>query len=235
MNNTIYATTCSIMNGDDAFDVTILRPDTAVRCVLFAAGRGGNPARHLGLLQTLAAHGALVVAPHFEMLASSIPTEVELMRRCRRLALAVDKYCVHHMPVSGVGHSIGTVVLLIHAGAEASTFLGDRLTFRAERPFDRLVLLAPPTDFFRRPGALAPVKVPVQVWAGGKDTITPPIQSTLLEEVLADQTYVDMRLVEDAGHFTFMNDLPPNVTDPHPERSAFLQSLGEEVSRFLGA
>jgi hypothetical protein len=233
MDITITTATCSTVNGDDTFDVTILRPDTAVRCVLFAAGRGGNPRRHLRLLQTLATDGALVVAPHFEMLASSIPTEVELMRRCRRLALAADKYCVHHMPVSGVGHSIGTVVLLILAGAEASTFVGDRLTFGAERPFDRLVLFTPPTDFFRRPGALAPVKVPMQVWGGDKDTITPPGQISFLKEAMGSQADVDIHLVEDTGHFTFMDELPPNVTDPHPDRSSFLQSLGEEVSRFL--
>jgi pimeloyl-ACP methyl ester carboxylesterase len=228
-------TTRSIKIDGDIFDVTVLQPASAVRCVLFAAGRGGNPTRHLALMQTLAAHGASVIAPHFEMLASLVPAKAELMKRSQRLAAAMNSYCSPDLPISGVGHSIGTVLLLMLAGAVASTFAGDQLTFRAERAFDRLVLFTPPTDFFRRPGALAEVKIPLQVWAGGKDTITPPAQARFLKAALAGQTQVDIHIVEDAGHFTFMNDLPPNVSEPHPDRVPFLQSLGEQVSRFLAA
>ncbi len=217
------------------FDVTVLQPASADRCVLFAAGRGGNPTRHLALMQTLAAHGALVIAPHFEMLASLAPTRDELMQRSQRLASAMNSYCPPDLPISGVGHSIGTVVLLTLAGAVASTLAGDQLTFKAERAFDRLVLFTPPTDFFRRPGALAAVTIALQVWAGGKDTITPPAHASFLKAALAGQAQVDILIVEQAGHFTFMNDLPPNVSDPHPDRSRFLQSLGEDVSRFLAA
>jgi hypothetical protein len=75
----------------------------------------------------------------------------------------------------------------------------------------------------------------MQVWAGAKDTITPPAQASFLKEALVGQTQVDIFIVADAGHFTFMNDLPPNVSDPHPERSGFLQSLGEAINRFLAA
>jgi pimeloyl-ACP methyl ester carboxylesterase len=121
------------------------------------------------------------------------------------------------------------------AGATASTLVGDQLTFRAERSCDRLVLFTPPTDFFRRPGALALVKIPMQVWAGGKDTITPPVQASFLKDALADQAHVEIIVVEDAGHFTFMDELPPHVTDAHPDRGAFLQLLGEESGRFLAA
>ena len=235
MNKAIDTATSPIESGDDTFDVTVLQPASAVRYVLFAAGRGGNPTRHLGLLQALAIDGALVVAPHFEMLASLVPTKAELMGRSRRLASAMKKCCSPGMPISGVGHSIGAVLLLILAGAEASTLAGDRLTFRAEQSLDRLVLFTPPTDFFRRPGALTPVRVPTQVWAGGKDTITPPVQASFLKQALADQAHVNFHIVADAGHFTFMNELPPNITEPHPGRIAFLRSLVEKVSGFLAA
>jgi pimeloyl-ACP methyl ester carboxylesterase len=229
-----FKTATSLLGrGDDAFNVTVLQADADVGCVLFAAGLGGNPARHLGLLQTIAAYGFSVVAPHFEMLASSVPTKAELIARIRRLDLAMNEYCSPGLPVSGVGHSIGTVALLVLAGAEASTLAGDRLAFEAERTLERLVLLAPPTDFFRRSGSLASVHTPMQIWAGGKDTITPPAQAHFLKETLGSQTQIDLQLVEDAGHFSFMNELPPHVSDPHPDRDAFIQRLGVEASRFL--
>ena len=225
--------THSLESDGDAFDVTVLQAAATARCVLFAAGRGGNPMRHLGLLQTLAADGALVIAPHFEMLASPIPTKAELMERGRRLTSAMNRYCPPDMAISGVGHSIGAVVLLVLAGAEASTLAGESLAFKADRSFEKLALFTPPTDFFRRPRALASIDIPMQVWAGGQDTVTPPAQARFLEEALEDQAPVDVHVVEDAGHFTFMDELPPHVTDPHPDRGAFLRSLGEDVSRFL--
>ena len=147
----------------------------------------------------------------------------------------MNMYCPSDMPVSGIGHSIGTVVLLVLAGATASTLMGDRLTFTTGRSLDRLVLFTPPADFFRRPDALARVQIPIQIWAGGKDTITPPVQANFLKGVLADQAHVEVLVIEDAGHFTFMNELPPNVADAHPDRDAFLLLLAAEAVRFLAA
>lgn len=191
--------------------------------------------RHFGLLQAIAAQGTSVVAPHFEMLASSVPTKAELMERIRRLDLTINEYCAPDVSICGIGHSIGTVVLLAHAGAKASTLTGDRLTFAAERTFERLVLLAPPTDFFRHSGSLASVSTPMQIWAGGKDTITPPAQAHFLKDTLEGQAQIDFHLVEDAGHFTFMNELPPRVIDPYPDRDAFILKLAAETGRFLAA
>ncbi|CDH24237.1 alpha/beta hydrolase [Xenorhabdus bovienii] len=228
-----FVTKTALLGSDVNFEVTILQAESAARCVLFVTGLGGNPLRHLGLLQTFAEHGISVVAPHFEMLASSIPTKAELLERSRRLTLAAKTYCSPGISIAGVGHSIGTVILLMQVGAEASTLAGDRLKLGRELTLDRLVLFTPPTDFFRRPGSLTSVNVPIQVWAAGKDAITPPAQTVFLKETIGDQTQIDVHLVEDAGHFTFMNELPPYVTDPHPDRSAFLLSLGDEVSRFL--
>nr|WP_249192891.1 alpha/beta hydrolase [Yersinia sp. Marseille-Q3913] len=222
-----------LTSGNSVFEVTVLQAESATRCILFAAGFGGDPSRHLGLLQTFARHGISVVAPHFARLESAIPTKSELLERSHRLALAVDEYCPQNMSIAGVGHSIGTVILLMHVGAEASTLTGEQLVFRGKKVLGRLVLFTPPTDFFRRSGSLVSVKVPIQIWAGGKDLLTPPAQAAFLKETLGAQTQVEMRVVEDAGHFTFMNELPPHVNDPHPERDAFLLSLSDEVRRFL--
>ncbi|MFC3163594.1 alpha/beta fold hydrolase [Ciceribacter thiooxidans] len=217
---------------DNAFGVTVLKPSSARRCILFAAGRGGNPLRHLGLLQAFADEGMLVIAPHFDMLASPAPTAAELSERRRRLSLAAG-HCPAGLPVAGLGHSIGTVALLLLAGAEADTLAGERVRAAAGYPFDRLALLAPPTDFFRRPDSLSSVKVPVQVWVGDRDTITPPAQAAFLKDAIEGVVPVDIRVVEGAGHFTFMNELPPHVVDTHPDRAGFLRTLAGEVCRFL--
>jgi hypothetical protein len=43
---------------------------------------------------------------------------------------------------------------------------------------------------------------------------------------------VDLRVFEGAGHFSFMNVLPPHLTDPLPDWQVFLESLQAEVCRF---
>lgn len=228
-----FVTKTVLPENTPPFQVTILQAKSATRCVLFSAGLGGNPLRHLGLLQIFARHGISVVAPHFDMLASSIPTKAELLVRSHRLTLAAKTYCQPGLPVAGVGHSIGTTLLMLLAGAEISTMAGDRLKSGETCILDRLVLFAPPTDFFRHLGALSLVNLPIQIWAAGKDTITPPEQAAFLRDEIGNQTQIDLHIVEEAGHFTFMNELPPHVTDPHPDRNAFLLSLGDKVSRFL--
>ena len=106
---------------------------------------------------------------------------------------------------------------------------------RSRLKFDRLALFAPPTDFFRQPGALQSVRVPIRIWVGAKDSITPPAQAQFLKEVLALQGPIDICLDDDAGHFSYMDELPPNVTDSHSDRSRFLASLANDVGQFVVA
>jgi len=57
----------------------------------------------------------------------------------------------------------------------------------------------------------------------------PPAQAAFLKEALEPGSPVEVRLAEEAGHFTFMHELPPHITDPHPDRNAFLVSLTDDV------
>ena len=95
------------------------------------------------------------------------------------------------------------------------------------------MLLAPATDFFLAPGALDGVRTPILAWAGTKDTITPPAQTKLLEKMLGTRIPVEVRVVEGAGHFSFMHVPPPQTTEPLPDRDAFLAELTTEVCRFI--
>jgi hypothetical protein len=51
--------------------------------------------------------------------------------------------------------------------------------------------------------------------------------------VLDGRTPVDLHIVEGAGHFSFMNEPPPMVAEPLPDREAFLADLAAEICRFV--
>jgi len=217
----------------DSFDVTVLEASKASRAILFSVGGGGNPERHLPLLTSLADHGCTVAAPHFERLVSPVPTQDDLVLRARRLRLALDHVMRPGLKVAGVGHSIGATLLLVLAGAEAWTRAAQRASVAPDPRLDRLALLAPATDFFRAPGALDGVHVPVCVWAGTKDEMTPPAQAAFLKDGIGGRVPVDVHIVEGAGHFSFMNAPPPRTAEPLPDRDAFLAGLADQICRFV--
>ncbi|MBJ6128015.1 alpha/beta hydrolase [Microvirga splendida] len=124
-------------------------------------------------------------------------------------------------------------MVLVMAGGRAQTLAGQTVSIAPKFNFDRLVLFTPAMDFFRAPGALEAVDAPILAWAGAKDTVTPPAQAAFLKEALEPRSPVEIRVVEEAGHFTFMHELPPHITDPYPDRNAFLASLTDGVCRFV--
>jgi pimeloyl-ACP methyl ester carboxylesterase len=222
-----------LRDGTGAFDVTVLEAAEPSRVVLFAVGGGGNPERHLPLLTSLAALGCAVVAPHFERLGAPTPTESELLLRARRLSLALDSVVRPGLPVAGVGHSIGATMLLALAGGQVWMRAGQRLSLAPDARLDRLVLFAPATGFFQAPAALDAVRTPIRAWAGTKDVITPLAQAKFLKQALEPRVQVEVRVVEGTGHFSFMNEPPPHMTDPLPNRDAFPTDLADSVGRFV--
>ena len=223
----------TLQDGSEVFEVTVLRPAKPSCTVLFAVGGGGDPRRHLPLLESLAEYGCTVVAPHFERLLSPSPAEDQLLLRARRLRLALDSVAGPEATVAGVGHSIGTTMLLALAGAKAWMGPGHPLLITADTRIHRLVLLAPATAYFQAPGALDGVNTPILAWAGTEDTITPPVQAELLRDALGTRVPVQLRVTTGAGHFTFMNVPPPQSTESLPNRDAFLQELTAEVCGFV--
>lgn len=233
MNNSAKVETALLSHAGKDFEVTLLGAKEARHCILFAAGAGGSPLRHLELLQTFSRNGISVVAPHFERSISPVPSKADLLERSQRLALAQSECGQHYASITGVGHSLGTVILLMHAGATAWTRNGEKATYSGPQYLNQLMLLAPAADFFKAPSALASVQVPVKIWTGEKDTLTPPSQALFIQSELDIRTATDVCVVSDAGHFTFMNTLPPHITDSHTSRESFLLNLGEGISRFV--
>ncbi|MEY2667477.1 MAG: hypothetical protein RJA59_115 [Pseudomonadota bacterium] len=222
-----------LRDEEGPFDVTVLEASHPSRVVLFSVGGGGNPLRHGALLAALAGRGFTVAAPHFERMVSPFPTEDGLLLRARRLVLALDAVSRPDVPSVGVGHSIGAATLLALAGAQAWMGPGHPLPIRPDDRIRRLALMAPATGFFQAPGAFDLVEVPVLAWAGTRDTVTPPAQAEMLAAALGHRGLADVRVVDGAGHFSFMDDPPPNVAQTLPDRAAFLANLADEIAGFV--
>jgi pimeloyl-ACP methyl ester carboxylesterase len=181
----------------------------------------------------LAARGCTVATPHFERMKSLVPTVQELEVRARRHQLAFEEIARQGIPAAGVGHSIGAAMMVMLAGGVAWTMPGRPARVPTEKRLQRLALMAPASDFFRGPDALEAVRVPIRAWVGRKDSITPPAGVEALKSCLAGKTEMDIRVVADAGHFSFMNVPPPHATETLADRDAFLRQLAQEVANFV--
>ena len=226
--------TVSLRDEAGSYDATVYNEGSSMRTVLFAAGRGGNPERHQGLLGARAAHGCTVIAPNFEM-TEPVPTRADLVSRMRRAELAMNAFAHPDAPVVGIGHSIGTTMLLLLAGVEGWTKAREHMLFAGTIDFDKLLLLAPALDFFPSPRALSPIRARVGFWLGGEDRMVPLEKVMQLKDNARAEQQVDIFLDQQAGHFTFMDEPPPNVAEPHPERAAFLTGLSNHICWFATA
>ncbi|MGW4212265.1 alpha/beta hydrolase family protein [Lentzea sp. NPDC004789] len=196
------------------------------RVVLFAAGGGGDPERHRPLLDALADRGLPVVAPRFDRLLPHAATE-ELLVRPRGLAEALGDTDAE---VVVIGHSIGAWAALCLAGAVPWGRDGRPIEVPREPRIARLVLLAPAAGWFAAPRALDGVGVPMLVFAGSADVVTPVSQAELL---LGAPGPVDLRVVPGAGHFSFMHTLPPGVAEESGfDRAGFLAEMVEATVEF---
>ena len=221
--------------SDDAgtFEVTVSRPGGSPRIALFAVGAGGLPERYASLLNALVESGFTVIAPHFERLASAYPSEAELTLRARRLALALDAFSATSDTITGVGHSIGATTLLAMSGAKMWLGPNQPLAIPLDSRLTKLALLAPPTGFFQAPGALDSLAIPVEVWVGSEDSITPPTQSQYLSTAASEHHPISIHIAKGAGHFSFMDNGPPHMTEPLQDKPAFLNAYSNHVCNFL--
>jgi predicted dienelactone hydrolase len=223
-----------LQDGTESFEVSVHEAAIYSPVVLFAVGAGGQPERYTTLVNTLAGCGCMIVAPHFVRLTSPVPREEELTLRARRLSLALDAFVQPGITVAGVGHSIGAATLIALAGAQMWLGPGWRVNNIApDSRLTRLALLAPPTGFFQAPGAIDSVRVPILAWVGTADNITPPAQTEWLAHAMRDRQTVDFRVTDGAGHFSFMDLLPPQTKEPLPNKQVFLREYSSEVCKFV--
>ncbi|BEU94430.1 alpha/beta hydrolase [Acidovorax sp. DW039] len=221
----------TVSDHGERFDVAVWQGPSTGPVVLFAVGAGGQPSRYATLLETLASSGCTVIAPCFERLATPEPTEQELSLRARRLSQALELVARPDMQVLGLGHSIGAATLVAMAGGHMWLRCGRRIDIARDDRVIHLALLAPPTGFFRAPGALDAVHVPIHLWTGSADTITPMEQTQWLAQAVGELAQVHP--VAGAGHFSFMDHIPPHATEPLADKATFLRSFAAELTQHL--
>jgi pimeloyl-ACP methyl ester carboxylesterase len=200
------------------------------RVVLFAAGAGGDPERYRPLLDHLAAHDCQVIAPCFERIVAREASNADLLARPVGLVEALHRWASPDADVVVVGHSIGGWAGLCLAGATPWGRDGRPLEVPREPRVGRLVLYAPAVGWFAAPGALDAVTASMLVYAGESDTVTPAEQIMQLKNAAAP---VEVRVVPEAGHFSFMNTPPPGTVEREGfDRARFLTDLAQATVEF---
>lgn len=157
----------------------VLETESPRGIVLFGSGAGGDPRRYRTLLEAFTTNGFTVFAPTNERFDPRTVTTDQLHERVQTLKDVLPEYTHGDLPVIAVGHSVGGWAALCLAGAQPWDRDGHPLAVPVEERVTRLVLLAPTVGWFRAPGALAEVRVPVSVFAGAKDSVTPSATTEL--------------------------------------------------------
>lgn len=205
----------------------ILEADAPRGVVLFGSGAGGDPRRYSTLLDALSRTGFTVLAPTNERFDPRTVTTEQLLERVHSLTSALSEYDHIDLPVVAAGHSVGGWAVLCLAGAQPWDHAGQPIPVPAEERVTRLALLAPTLGWFQAPGALAEVRVPIDVFAGAKDSITPASTAEILRSAPAT---VEIHVYQNAGHFDFMTDLPPGIGPTSGlDHARFLHELTSQV------
>lgn len=198
--------------------------------ILFAAGGGGSPARHQGLIGHLRDAGYTVIAPEFVMLKVPRATAEEMGERIAIMADALAS-ADPDLPLYGVGHSLGGALLIAFAGAGMWHGPGMRLPVPHEPRLARVVALAPPVEFFLAPGAAEKLAVPLLLRSAGQDAITPPQSHEAFVRRL--RCPVDFAVEPLAGHFSYMDVQPPGAIDSLADGAAFRDGIAEAIIGFF--
>ncbi len=168
--------------------------------------------------------------------------------------------------VSIIGHSIGGYTALAIAGGVPSSLAlmkqngSKKLSVVHDDRVKSLILLAPAAIWFCQNKALNDIKCPILMYVGEKDELTGPecpillksgkkdecmpygYHTTLILEGIPDKKKIQVKLVKNAGHFSFLSPFPEHMTnirfpasqDPIGfNRKAFHDELNNELLNFL--
>ena len=207
--------------------------------VVISHGRGSWNLLHRRLAAHLARNGFVVAMPVHpgdnREDQSLTDTPANLFARPRHLGAVVDHVLADPelggalLPdrIGVIGHSLGGYTALAFAGAVPTTLPDEEpdgtthpLAVASDPRVAALVLLAPAAAWFREPGALDAVAVPVLMMSGDRDEITTAWHAGLVEKGLGGAAPLEHRLVAGAGHFSFLSPYPPEMIGPDaPRRS----------------
>jgi predicted dienelactone hydrolase len=229
--------------------------------VVISHGTGGSHLLYRTVAGHLARHGYVVVMPEHPRNNRNDNalggTAAILVNRPRHVRVVMDwafgpdgfDGCVQAGGVALIGHSLGGYTALALAGGVPTSFpnewpdrLVQPLTVTPDPRVQALVLLAPATPWFKDPGALRNVRVPVLMFTGEKDGDAPAWFGDIVARGLPDPGQLTHVIVPNAGHYSFLAPFPPRLVNPSfapsqdpPgfDRAAFHERLSEDVLAFL--
>jgi predicted dienelactone hydrolase len=177
-------------------------------------------------------------------------TYENLVNRPRHVSLTIDAVAADvmlapHVDASAaavIGHSLGGYTVLSLAGGVPWTREARRVDVASDPRVRALVLFAPAVGWFGAEDSLRHVSVPILLLVGEHDVVTPASDARIILNGVPDPSRVEFRVVENAGHFSFLSPFPPSMqrpgfvpaSDPDGfDRVRFHEELPEEVLRFL--
>ena len=222
--------------------------------VVISHGSGGYPLLYRTIGAYLARHGYVVALPEHpgnNRDDNALNGTVEnLVNRPRHIRLTIDavsaeahfKNRVQPDTTAVIGHSMGGYTALAVAGGRPWTEKGEKVAVEPDGRVKALVLLAPATAWFMPEDALSKVNIPILLLVAEHDPFTPRWQGELVLDGVPDRSRVTYRVIENAGHFSFLSPFPramrstkfPPSVDPEGfDREKFHVELNAEVLAFL--
>ena len=242
--------------GPYHFDATLAAPLAEGRfpVCLVSHGGGGSHLLYRTLCTHLAQNGFIVVC--LEHLGdnrndrSLADTDQAAEHRPRHVSLALDAVLSDAIFRAGadaarigiIGHSMGGYTALALVGGQPWSRSRQRLSVTPDARIRAGVLLAPATDWFLAPGALAQVATPLLAMVGGRDAITPPERVQRVLSQLPPGTPLEWEVIPNAGHFSFLSpfpaplrrpDFPPALDPAGFDREQFHRELPRRLHDFL--
>ncbi|MEO8451567.1 MAG: alpha/beta fold hydrolase [Gemmatimonadota bacterium] len=177
-------------------------------------------------------------------------THENLVNRPRHVRLTIDAVCpdpqlgasVEPNNVAVIGHSMGGYTALAVAGGTPWSKSRQRVDVTADPRVRALALLAPATAWYLPADSLSKVTVPILMLIAEHDPYTPRWHADLVLDGVPDRAQVTCRVIENAGHFSFLSPFPPHMkspsflpsTDPEGfDREAFHERLSGELLDYL--
>jgi predicted dienelactone hydrolase len=222
--------------------------------IVISHGSGGSHLLYRTIALHLARHGYVVALPEHHRnnrLDNSLYGTVDnLVNRPYHVQLVLNAIAAD--PLFGpqvdsdnaavIGHSMGGYTALAVAGGKPWSKEGLPVEIASDPRVRALVLLAPATAWFKPEDSLKQVTLPILMLIGEHDDITPQWHADLVLDQVPDRTRVICRVIENAGHFSFLSPFPPKLLasglppalDPEGfDRETFHEHMPEEIRHFL--
>jgi len=220
--------------------------------VVISHGNGGSHLLYRTISTYLAKNGYVVaMLEHYGNNRNNNRLEnttENLINRPRHVILTIDEMLAENRfakyilkeSIAVIGHSMGGYTALALAGGVPRTEEGLKVEVSSDPRVKAIVLMAPGAGWFMH--GLENVNIPILLLTAERDPITPAWNGEVVLKGVPDPSNVSFRIIENAGHFSFLSPFPaimkradfPPSTDPEGfDRELFHKQLPIDILEFL--